>query len=1129
MVTVFEDDQCGYAHDISDEERDVDIFEYMDAEEWSCHHPSADGSEYCLFHQPVEQKDDEVVVERFLEVVNTGYDDVDLPPQERLRFIGAEFGDFSLPLFTTLATSGQFDPAAAEHPLDLRDVRVEGALHWSQTTVRHSLLFDGAFVGGDVDFSETTIEGGCSFVDGQFASVVRIDDVEIADALSFDNAELELAVTMAASTIGREVTFENCHVHAPAGGNERLESDAFDAGDIWSPDSRIGDSLTIRRATIDGSIWFAESDIGGSVNTGAVDIGESAAFDGVGIEGSARFIDADIGESARFDGTSIGDAAEFDSVTVQQSARFENTTIGLSAEFRDADIGGAAKFAGADIGESAAFKGASIGSENTETGLKKKVVGADTGGSAEFTGAHIGESAKFDGVSIAESAEFSDVDIGKSAEFSDASLGGTAKFEGADIGKSAGFSDASVGGSAEFGDASIARAANFSDASVGGVAEFEGADIEKYARFERAEIGESAKFKGAAIGRVEFDGVDIGGSAYFGGTDIQMRVEFEDATIEEAARFNKADLGWAVFDGADIGESAEFWDADIGNWAGFEGADIGESADFGETTIGESAEFGDASIGESATFDGATIGALARFEGADIGDSVEFEGADIGGKATFRDASIGGKATFRDANIGGSVIFTDATPETVFLDDATFSSDATLSGHFGDRPSMTGLSVEGTLSLDLTHETAGWSVVEISDSTIESLAVSDGARPVVLDLAGTSIARFDEQDLPDSDILYRWSLPEMDFTRFDFTESREVLTDINWDFHSLDGAPREALAQEAVRGRAAEQATALRNLLVGAPALSHRLVDGDTAARDGNALVTDAAEIVFTDDAHVSGIVDNDLADVTESDDPAIRESFLDDEWVYTLQTARAIRKVHTALETDPDFADALASDAVASNLETIAARVVEADPDVGRDVDESPEEQVDVDTVSTVDLETVLRERYADPDDFRARDNPEVWERTYLDAKTAASDQGLNEVAAEFFVREKRFKRKRHAQRVHDCNSMFERAKGAFDWVSNLTMDVTTGYGERPRNVVVSSLATVGLFTGIYWALDALDSGSGALEYLLFSFQGFIQFILGASPQGSVPVRLATAIEGFLGAFLIALFVFTLTRSLNR
>jgi len=106
---------------------------------------------------------------------------------------------------------------------------------------------------------------------------------------------------------------------------------------------------------------------------------------------------------------------------------------------------------------------------------------------------------------------------------------------------------------------------------------------------------------------------------------------------------------------------------------------------------------------------------------------------------------------------------------------------------------------------------------------------------------------------------------------------------------------------------------------------------------------------------------------------------------------------------------------------------------------------------------------------------------------------------------------------------------KAAFDWVSNLTMDVTTGYGERPRNVVVSSLATVGVFAGIYWSFDALGTDASDLEYVLFSFQGFIQFIIGTSPRGDVLVRLATAIEGFVGAFLIALFVFTLTRSLNR
>lgn len=155
--------------------------------------------------------------------------------------------------------------------------------------------------------------------------------------------------------------------------------------------------------------------------------------------------------------------------------------------------------------------------------------------------------------------------------------------------------------------------------------------------------------------------------------------------------------------------------------------------------------------------------------------------------------------------------------------------------------------------------------------------------------------------------------------------------------------------------------------------------------------------------------------------------------------------------------------------------------------------------------------------------------ENTYQKAKQGANDQGLNDIAAEFFIHEKRFKRHHHSQRIRAADSVFDRAYAGFNWLANLTMDATTGYGEHPRNVVFSSLSTVGLFTGIYWYLDSLSTESGLWEYLLFSFQGFIQFIIGTSPQGGVATRLATAIEGFIGAFFIALFVFTLTRSLNR
>jgi hypothetical protein len=90
-------------------------------------------------------------------------------------------------------------------------------------------------------------------------------------------------------------------------------------------------------------------------------------------------------------------------------------------------------------------------------------------------------------------------------------------------------------------------------------------------------------------------------------------------------------------------------------------------------------------------------------------------------------------------------------------------------------------------------------------------------------------------------------------------------------------------------------------------------------------------------------------------------------------------------------------------------------------------------------------------------------------------------------------------------------------------------GYGEKPRNVVGMSLVLVIAFSAVFQLIDALEGTTNPADYVLFSLQNYVAFLVGSDPRGSLIVQYVSAIEAFLGAFLIALFVFTLTRSLNR
>ncbi|QKY17830.1 pentapeptide repeat-containing protein [Halorubrum sp. CBA1229] len=156
----------------------------------------------------------------------------------------------------------------------------------------------------------------------------------------------------------------------------------------------------------------------------------------------------------------------------------------------------------------------------------------------------------------------------------------------------------------------------------------------------------------------------------------------------------------------------------------------------------------------------------------------------------------------------------------------------------------------------------------------------------------------------------------------------------------------------------------------------------------------------------------------------------------------------------------------------------------------------------------------------------PRRLETTYQQAKTGANGVGDATAAAEFFRREMRHRRAGHAADVRSERGA-DRAVAAYDWLANAVLDATAGYGERPSWTMLSSVVVVLAFAGGYAALGVPADSAG--ELLLFSFQSFITFVIGPAPAESFSVRLLSSAQGFLGAFLVALFVFALTRSVDR
>lgn len=157
------------------------------------------------------------------------------------------------------------------------------------------------------------------------------------------------------------------------------------------------------------------------------------------------------------------------------------------------------------------------------------------------------------------------------------------------------------------------------------------------------------------------------------------------------------------------------------------------------------------------------------------------------------------------------------------------------------------------------------------------------------------------------------------------------------------------------------------------------------------------------------------------------------------------------------------------------------------------------------------------------------TYESTYLRAKNGARQVGFSRAAADFFIRELAYRRRKSFWQVF-ADAPPSRIRAAYRWGANTLLGVISGYGERPSYVLFFSGAVVVGFGSLY-SLLAPGLYSNQLSFLSLSIGSFVTLLFGnPGAISNFPVVSALAhLEGVVGAFLIAVFVFTLTRSLHR
>jgi len=157
--------------------------------------------------------------------------------------------------------------------------------------------------------------------------------------------------------------------------------------------------------------------------------------------------------------------------------------------------------------------------------------------------------------------------------------------------------------------------------------------------------------------------------------------------------------------------------------------------------------------------------------------------------------------------------------------------------------------------------------------------------------------------------------------------------------------------------------------------------------------------------------------------------------------------------------------------------------------------------------------------------------EATYLKAKNGANTVGDTKAAAEFFRHEMTYRRHQYLTRLlNRAEKSRIRALASGQWMANGLLGLTSGYGESPSRVIATAMAIVSVFSVLFAVIRPNPPYGSALGYPVLSLESFVTLFLNTSETFNEPlVRLIAEVEGFLGAFLVALFVFTLTRSIHR
>jgi hypothetical protein len=357
---------CGYTHDVTDKQ----IFGDLSGEVWNCQHPSEEGSEYCLFHQAPEDRESEPV-KRFCDVINKGYsyEGVELPAQEQLRFIGADFGELSIP-------SSIYPPYDEDVFIDLRDASLGLVCHSADIGCR--VLLNGATLGG-VSISETTISGDLDIGSADIDGTLSFEDVNVHGDINLSGTDIGGRDTQvetrhrrgrsfkseysSGASEGIEVTgdvlFESADVSGEfafhlteVGGNVSFDDTEFRRGTYISIFEVVEGDVSFRETIVcsgDASIFSFGGKLDGDLMCDGIEVDDETDFS-VDVGGDFVLSDSEFKGDVDSSDTDIGGGIDCGGMKVSGQLDFRRSNFGGGGQFYGAKIGGDLLLMGVDTG-----------------------------------------------------------------------------------------------------------------------------------------------------------------------------------------------------------------------------------------------------------------------------------------------------------------------------------------------------------------------------------------------------------------------------------------------------------------------------------------------------------------------------------------------------------------------------------------------------------------------------------------------------------------------------------------------------------------------------------------------------------------------------------------------------------